>query len=101
MAQWYRVASVGDVGEGAAIAVKAGFAQIALYKSSGQFYAIDGVCAHKGGPMGEGFVQDGCATCPWHGWQYDLQTGACATTPGVKLKSYAVKVEGNEVFVEV
>ena len=48
---------------------------IALFRSEGQLFAMDGMCAHQGGPIAEGQLQHGCVTCPWHGWQYELASG--------------------------
>ncbi len=48
---------------------------IAVFRHAGSWYAIDGMCSHQGGPLADGVVRDGCVTCPWHGWQYDLATG--------------------------
>lgn len=48
---------------------------IAVFRHDGRLYAMDGMCAHQGGPVAEGIVEHGCVTCPWHGWQYELETG--------------------------
>ncbi len=48
---------------------------IALFRYGGELFAMDGMCAHQGGPVAEGQVEHGCVTCPWHGWQYELKTG--------------------------
>ncbi|EMI45082.1 Rieske (2Fe-2S) protein [Rhodopirellula sp. SWK7] len=48
---------------------------VAIFRHAGEWYAMDGMCSHQGGPLAEGVVRDGCVTCPWHGWQYDLATG--------------------------
>tara|TARA_Y100000385_G_scaffold196736_1_gene203744 strand:- start:59 stop:412 length:354 start_codon:yes stop_codon:yes gene_type:complete len=48
---------------------------IAVFRYEGELFAMDGMCAHQGGPVAEGDVQHGCVTCPWHGWQYELKTG--------------------------
>ena len=48
---------------------------IALFRQEGDLFAMDGMCAHQGGPIAEGVVEHGCVTCPWHGWQYELATG--------------------------
>ena len=48
---------------------------IALFRHGGDLFAMDGMCAHQGGPVAEGQVEHGCVTCPWHGWQYELKTG--------------------------
>ncbi|MAI73089.1 MAG: ferredoxin [Rhodopirellula sp.] len=48
---------------------------IAVFRHEGGLFAMDGMCAHQGGPISEGQVEHGCVTCPWHGWQYELDTG--------------------------
>lgn len=48
---------------------------IAVFRYEGELFAMDGMCAHQGGPVAEGQVEHGCVTCPWHGWQYELKTG--------------------------
>ena len=96
-----RVAGSGDLKEGQGKVVEANGKKIALFCCEGKFYAIDNVCKHRGGPLGEGEF-DGCVvTCPLHGWQYDVKTGECQTTPGQKVDKYGVVVEGGDVKVEV
>ncbi|MEM9645445.1 MAG: Rieske (2Fe-2S) protein [Planctomycetota bacterium] len=53
---------------------------IAVFRHEDVLYAMDGMCAHQGGPIAEGSIgKDAqtrdCVTCPWHGWQYELKTG--------------------------
>lgn len=95
------VAKEGEMQEGQGKVVQAGGKRIALFKCKGGFFAIDNECKHRGGPLGEGEL-DGCVvTCPLHGWQYDVTTGNCQTTPGQHVQVYKVMVEGGEVKVEV
>lgn len=62
--------------------------------------ATANVCAHQGGPLGEGRVIDGCATCPWHGWQYRPHDG-CAPPPFTeRIRTYRVRVVGERVQVD-
>ncbi len=72
---WVVVANSDAVGEGAAIEVIADEQILAIFRQSGVLYALDGMCAHQGGPIAQGEVAGGCVTCPWHGWQYELKTG--------------------------
>jgi len=74
-ASWIEVATSEAVAEGSAIEVLAKQQIIAIFRHRGQLYALDGMCAHQGGPIAQGKVGDGCVTCPWHGWQYELATG--------------------------
>ena len=54
MAEWHRLAAVGEVAAGSARELTAGGRVIALFNVEGMFYALDGVCPHAGGPLGEG-----------------------------------------------
>lgn len=72
---WTDVAKSDQVAEGGAIEVLAGDRIIAIFRFQGQLFALDGICAHQGGPIAQGSVAHGCVTCPWHGWQYELATG--------------------------
>ena len=72
---------------------------VALFNVNGAFYATDNTCLHRGGPVGEGFLDGAIVTCPWHGWQYDVKTGQNLLNPAAKLHTYQVLVEGDEVKV--
>ena len=68
-------------------------------ETKGSLFALDGVCPHQGGPLGKG-VLDGCTlTCPWHGWQFDVQDGQSLLSPHVKHPVLPVKVEDGKVWV--
>ena len=74
---------------------------IAVANVSGQLYAINGVCMHRGGPLGDGPLEGKVVTCPWHGWQYDVTTGKVSQNPSVGVESYPVEVRGEDIFVNV
>jgi nitrite reductase (NADH) small subunit len=67
----------------------------------GRLSAMDNVCLHRGGPLGQGVVTGGKVICPWHGWAWDPQTGEAAHAPQIRVAIYPLKVEGDDVFVEV
>lgn len=101
MAEFQKAANVSDVPPGKGKAVIVGAKKIALFNVDGKFYAIDNTCLHRGGPLGEGPLSGTTVTCPWHGWQYDVTTGASTANPSVKVAAYPVRVEGQEVQVQV
>jgi len=68
---------------------------------NGTITAIENVCLHMGGRLGQGYIEDGKIVCPWHGWEYDSQTGALEGDPKSKLDVYPIKVENGEVMVDV
>lgn len=75
--------------------------EIALFRSDGSVYAIDNLCLHEGGPLGHGPVKDGIVTCPWHLWRFDVRTGAMVEASSMKVDCFAVKVEGEDVYLDV
>jgi nitrite reductase/ring-hydroxylating ferredoxin subunit len=67
----------------------------------GEIHVMDNICPHWGGPLGRGKIENGKLRCPWHGWEFDPQTGETARKADVKLKKFPVKIEGEEVFIEM
>ena len=98
---WRKVAKATDIGEGKSQTIPIGDLQIALFKTGGLFYAMDGACPHRGGSLGEGYLDGLEVTCPWHAWVFNVKSGECQTAPGTKQKCFPVKVEGQDVLVNV
>jgi nitrite reductase/ring-hydroxylating ferredoxin subunit len=63
--------------------------------------ALSGICPHAGGPLGQGQVRDGLVICPFHLWEFDAVTGACAFNPARAVATFNVGLEGDDVLVEV
>src|SRR5208337_4040644 len=61
--------------------------------------AISNVCQHQNGPLGEGRIIDGCVTCPWHGYQYQPESGAAPAPFKEKIPTFRVKIVKGSVFV--
>ena len=93
------VALVEEVPPGTGRAVEVEGRAVALFNVDGTFYAIDGTCLHRGGPVGEGDLEDEIVTCPWHGWQYDVTTGRNMMDPDIGLAQYEVEIENGVVKV--
>jgi nitrite reductase (NADH) small subunit len=73
---------------------------ICVANAGGRYSALDNVCLHRGGPLGQGVVMDGKVICPWHGWMFDAATGQ-ADHPGFQVATYPLKIEGDDVYVEL
>lgn len=95
-----KIANISDVKSGEGKVFSANGVNVALFNVNGVFHAIDNTCPHRGGPLGEGFLDGSVVTCPWHGWQFDVTTGRSPFMP-VGVKVFEVKVEGDEVFVNL
>lgn len=74
---------------------------IALFRVNDSYYAVANNCLHRGGPLGEGELDNYQVTCPWHGWKYDVRDGSFTVIPTLKVKTYPVKVEDGMVLVDV
>jgi len=96
-----RVADVGEIGDGKSKVVRAEGRTLAIFRVKDQFFALNNVCLHRGGPLGEGNLEGYRVSCPWHGWTYDVRTGALEIIPTLKIKSYPARREGNSILVEL
>jgi nitrite reductase/ring-hydroxylating ferredoxin subunit len=68
---------------------------------NGAISAMDNVCLHRGGPLGQGVIMDNKVVCPWHGWEWDPQTGQAGQNPNFRVAVYPIKVEGEDVLIEI
>lgn len=75
--------------------------RIAVFRHAKGISAIDAVCSHQNGPLGEGCVLNGLITCPWHGFQFDPETGEAPAPFEDKVKTHEVKMENGNIFVRV
>jgi nitrite reductase/ring-hydroxylating ferredoxin subunit/DMSO/TMAO reductase YedYZ heme-binding membrane subunit len=86
--------------KGACIVAAHGGERIAIFRDGNWIGALANLCAHQGGPVGEGRIIDGLVTCPWHGFQYSLKDG-CAPPPFTeKLATYRVRIKDGMVEVD-
>lgn len=111
---------VEDYTEGRRVLVSVEDREVFVFERAGRFYAFENVCRHMGGPVGEGVligkveaVLDETGrhlgdrfskteihiACPWHGWEYDIETGVCAADRRIRLRRYQAVARGGEVYV--
>jgi len=65
----------------------------------GEYCALDNMCPHRGGALGQGVVDDRLIVCPWHGWQIDIETGRAVQDRELGVRVFEVKIEGDEVLI--
>ena len=99
MSEFMKIANASDLPAGQAMVVEVAGRSIAVFNVSGQLYALDNICAHRGGPLGEGFIDQNNLTvqCPWHGWVYSLASGASSLNSMAKVEKFEVRFEGEEI----
>ncbi|MBI4355626.1 MAG: Rieske 2Fe-2S domain-containing protein [Candidatus Omnitrophica bacterium] len=99
MATFTKIATTQEVPPGQGKVVEVGGRALAVFNVGGQFHVMDNACLHRGGPLGEGMLDGTTVTCPWHGWEYDVTSGACSTDPSLKVATIPVKIEGSDILV--
>ncbi|KKM25724.1 hypothetical protein LCGC14_1592050, partial [marine sediment metagenome] len=71
-----------------------------LASVDGQFYAFGGECTHRGGPLGEGVLEDDTVECPWHHGRFNVKTGEVVDAPPRSpVPTYRVQIEGDDIKV--
>lgn len=98
---WTKAAALSEVADSSAIEVVIGEAIVALIRVGDEVHALDGICAHQGGPLGKGTVEGCTLTCPWHGWQYDVATGLQKLSEHIRQRRYPVRIEGDTIWVKL
>jgi nitrite reductase (NADH) small subunit len=98
---WHRLAAIDDCPPGSGKEFVVGEQVIAIFNIGGDFFAIDGVCAHQGGPLAEGELTECIVTCPWHGWQFDVRTGQQQLNRNITQQQFETKVEDGALFVKL
>jgi nitrite reductase/ring-hydroxylating ferredoxin subunit len=99
---WHRVAVASEIGEGEAVAAEVGDHRIALCRVNGTIHAVENMCPHAYALLSDGFLEGDEIECPLHAARFNIATGECLSPPADRdLVTYKVKVEGDEVFVEV
>jgi nitrite reductase (NADH) small subunit len=101
MPEFKTVAKLSDVPEGRGITTRAAGHILALFNIGGKIHALQGLCPHKGGPLGDGYCENGQVYCPLHGWKFDIETGACVDFPDKPAKSFPARIVGDNIEVEL
>ena len=102
MGELHKVGQVSDLGPGKIKATQVGSEYVAVTQVDGQVYAFDDTCSHAACSISPGEVEDYLAPCYCHGALFDVRTGAAVQGPaGRPVQTFPVKVEGDDVLVEL
>ncbi len=99
MDDWVRLIRVQDCPPGAARFVTARGRELAVFHliDPDEFVVTNNSCPHAGGNLSAGEVRDRIVTCPWHHWQFDLDTGTCPLSERLRLRRFDCRIEGDYV----
>ena len=101
MSSWHKLADELAIAPGTGQEFVVEGRVIAVFHVEGQFYAVDGLCPHAGGPIGTGTVRGCVVTCPWHGWQFDVTTGVSKMSSQIRTATYQIEQRPEGWFLRV
>lgn len=97
---WASPCRVDELEPGRARIVSLGGERVAVFRHEGGISALSNVCQHQNGPLGEGLVIDACVVCPWHGYEYKLDSGRSPAPFSERVPTFNVKVVENAVWID-
>ena len=101
MAEFQTVARIGEIPEGEGRCYEVAGRMIAVFLVDGKYTAIYDTCPHMGASLSGGYVENNIVTCPWHAWRFRVTDGTWADNPRIKIGCYPVRVEGDQVQIQV
>jgi nitrite reductase/ring-hydroxylating ferredoxin subunit len=101
MADYVKVASVDQLQPEQGMLVEPNGQRIAVFRTGGEYFAIDDTCTHIGAPLHEGQLMGQCVVCPWHGAMFQLSTGQGTPPAHGPVKRYPVRLNGSDIEVAI
>ncbi len=102
MGQWVRLCSRAQAPQPGTVAeAEAAGKLFCLGNLNGELHALNGICPHRGGPLGQGVIAGESVVCPWHSWSFNLKTGQAEYPVKQQVRVYPLKLEDDEVLVEL
>jgi len=100
MNAWITLVSVEALAPGMHLAAALDDTQIVVYNLDGEYYAIEDICSHDGGPLTGGVVEGDNIVCPRHGARFCLRTGAALSAPAYEpIHTFPLRIENGMVQV--
>jgi nitrite reductase/ring-hydroxylating ferredoxin subunit len=97
--EWVDACAVNQIPEKRARCQLIAGERVAIFRYDGMISCVSNVCQHQNGPLSEGRIVDGCITCPWHGYQYQPDSGQSPPPFTERIPTFDVRVEGGRVLV--
>jgi nitrite reductase/ring-hydroxylating ferredoxin subunit len=93
------IGRIEDLPPGQCRSVRLGVRRVAVWNVGGTLHAIEDACRHMKATLSTGRLEGNILTCAWHGWKYDVTTGACLNPAWACVKRFPVKVENGMILV--
>lgn len=103
MSAFVKVAKVSDLPETGKLCLEVEDRFVVIVRLGEEFFCLDDVCTHDGGPLGEGELDsEGCLVCPRHGARFDVRTGDAVTMPATEATvTHEVRVDGEDILLRL
>jgi nitrite reductase (NADH) small subunit len=102
VAQWVRLCGLAEApSAGRVMEAEVEGVSICLANVNGELSALDNVCPHRQGPLGQGWIEGGAVVCPWHSWAFDVKTGQALYPEKERVDVFPLRVEGEDVLVDI
>jgi len=102
LAEWVRLCGVGEApGVGSVMEAEVKGVAVCLANVGGRLCALDNVCPHRQGPLGQGWLEGEAVVCPWHSWAFNVDTGVAEPPERARVDVFPVKLEGEDVLVNL
>ncbi len=114
-AEWATALPLSELPPGTSTTVKAFGTTVAIFNVEGRLFAVSNHCPHHGGPLCHGRIsgtalpsqpyeyrygRDGrVLVCPWHGWEFDIESGQTMFDPSIRVSVYETRVENDEIVL--
>lgn len=102
MAKWVRLCGLSEAPAAGQVAeVEVEGRAFCLANVNGELSALNNVCPHRQGPLGQGWVEGEAVVCPWHSWVFNVKTGVAEYPEHERTDVFPLRVEGEDVLVDI
>lgn len=102
MAEWVRLCGLAEAPSvGQVMEADAAGRAVCLANVEGELRAVDNVCPHRFGPLGQGWLEGESVVCPWHSWTFHMKTGVGEFPANTSVAVFPLRIEGEDVMVDV
>ena len=101
MSEFQPVGRIAEFAAGQGRMVTVNCRHVALFRLGEEFFALDNMCLHRGGPLCDGQIKNDVVTCPWHFWSYEIRTGTMVQDPRVGVSRHEVRLDGELISVRL
>ncbi len=102
MAKWVRLCGLAQAPRAGQVAeAEVDGVAVCLANVNGELSALNNICPHRQGPLGQGWIEGEAVVCPWHSWVFNVKTGVAEYPERARTVVFPLRVEGEDVLVDI